>query len=47
MVGRELPKLKRSGRGGAVMPLVELRSPFQSLIGGGSSHSMEENNVRI
>ena len=47
MVGRELPKLKRSGRGGAVRLLVELRSPFQSLIGGGSSHSMEENNVRI
>jgi len=33
MVGQELPKPKRSGRGGAVMPLVELRSPIQSLIG--------------
>ena len=32
-VGQELPKPKRSGRGGAVMPLVELRSPIQSLIG--------------
>lgn len=27
MVGQELPKPKRSGRGGVVMPLVELRSP--------------------
>ena len=27
MVGKELAKPKRSGRGGAVMPLVELRSP--------------------
>ena len=26
MVGQELPKLKRSGRGGAVRPLAELRS---------------------
>lgn len=30
MVGQELPKpLKRSGRGGAVMPLYELRSPVR------------------
>ncbi len=34
-VGQGLPKLKRSGRGGASMPLKELRSPIQSLIGGG------------
>jgi putative transposase len=32
-IGQELPKFKRSGRGGAVMPLIELRSPIQSLIG--------------
>lgn len=33
-VGQELPKpFKRSRRGGDVMPLVDLRSPIQSLIG--------------
>ena len=32
-VGQELPKHKHSGRGGASRPLVELRSPIQSLIG--------------
>jgi len=32
-VGQELPKLKRSRRGGVSMPLVDLRSPIQSLIG--------------
>lgn len=32
-VGKELPKHKRSGRGGVVKPLVDLRSPIQSLIG--------------
>ena len=33
IVGKELPKHKRSRRGGDVMPLNELRSPIQSLIG--------------
>ena len=38
MVGQELSKpSKRSGRGGAIMPLVELRNPHQSEIGGGIS----------